>query len=175
MYSMYVCMNVYFCHLHWCAPATASHNCRLWGPTTSLTHPLHTYIPHIYKDKFHKYKCFLFNVCMYVYHLLQWRLVAPRERRRRHSPIPRAHSRTRAHRTVSLIPVKWRHAETYFNAFIHTYRQRDSTFAYPVLHNALYNTIYRRIFSWAFFLHWRSLSWRSYLLQCLSSVHFCPS
>ena len=62
-------------------------------------------------------------VCMYVYHLLQWRLVAPREKRRRHSPIPRAHSRTRARRTVSLIPVKWRHTETYFNAFIHTYIQ----------------------------------------------------
>jgi hypothetical protein len=64
---MYVCMYVCFCHLHWCAPGTASHSCRLWGPTTSLTHPLHTYIPHIYKDKFHKCKCLLFNVYMYVY------------------------------------------------------------------------------------------------------------
>ena len=63
---MYVCMYVCFCHLHWCAPATASHSCRLWGPTTSLTHPLHTYIPHIYKDKFHKCKCLLFYVCMYI-------------------------------------------------------------------------------------------------------------
>jgi hypothetical protein len=52
--------------LRWCALATASHSCRLWGPTTSLTHPLHTYIPHICKEeKFHKCKCLLFNVCMY--------------------------------------------------------------------------------------------------------------
>ena len=59
---MYVCI----CHLHWCAPATASHSCRLWGPKTSLTNPLHIYIPYIYKDKFHKCKCLLLNVCMYI-------------------------------------------------------------------------------------------------------------
>ncbi len=41
---------------------------------------------------------------------------------------------------------------------MHSYIHTDSTFAYPVLHNVLYNTIYRRIFPGPFSLHWPSLS-----------------
>jgi hypothetical protein len=33
---------------------------------------------------------------------------------------------------------------------MHSFIQRDSTFAYPVLHNVLYNIVYRRVFFLAF-------------------------
>ena len=107
MYVCMYCMHVCFCHLHWCALATTSHSCRLWGPTTSLTHPLHTHIPYIYKDKFHKCKRLLLNVCMYVCISPPAVVTRCSEGKKTASfTDPAAQSRTRARRTVLLITVK---------------------------------------------------------------------
>ena len=145
---MYVC----FCHLHWCAPATASHSCRLWGPKTSLTNPLHIYIPYIYKDKFHKCKCLLLNVCMYITSCSGDSLLRGREdgviHRSRVCNLEPAHVGP-FHSSLSSDGMQKRIS---MHSYIHTYIQTDSTFAYPVLHNVLYNTIYRRIFFLGLFL-----------------------
>ena len=147
---MYVCMYVFVTFTG--APLQPLHIAAVSGVPQ-----LHQPIPYIHTSHTHMINFanantyYLMYVCMYVYHLLRWRLVAPRERKRRHSPIPRAQSRTCARRTVSLIPVKLRHAETYFNAFIHSFIH---TYVQIVLLLTLYCIMFCTILSIAEFFFW---------------------
>jgi hypothetical protein len=151
---MYVCMHVCFCHLHWCAPATAVHSCRLWGPTTSLTHPLHT--PHTYIKKIN----FTNTNAFYVMYVCI-------------SPPAEATSRSEGEKTVSFTdPACAISNPRTSNRFTHLFQvtarrnvfQCIHSFIHTVLLLTLYCIMFCTILSLAeffprpFSLHWPSLS-----------------